>query len=70
MKQDGISKLIQSKVWHREALGLSCHLIAENLNIDKSTVHRIARLLQVTSNISKVSYPLNSNLAYKLSKPA
>ena len=57
-------------MWQREALGLSCRVIAENLNIDRSTVHRIISLFRVTGDVSKRSYPLNSNMACKLSKPA
>ena len=41
-------------VWQREALGLSYRVIAENLNIDRSTstVHRIVRLFQVTATLA------------------
>ena len=57
-------------MWQRDALGLSCRVIAENLNIDRSTVHRIIRLFRVTGDVSKKSYPPNSNKPCKLSKPA
>ena len=50
-------------VWQREALGLTYHEIASNLNVDKSTIVRVVKLFQLTGQVSKRQYP--NNRAYR-----
>jgi len=56
-------------VWQSEALGCSYSTIAQNLNVDKSTVCRTIQLLYSTGTVSKRDYPKDST-ARKLSNPA
>ena len=56
-------------VWQKEALGYSDTVIAQNLNIDKSTVYRILQLFFNTGTVSKRQYPKDKS-ARKLTDPA
>ena len=49
-------------VWQKEALGYSDVVIAQNLNIDKSTVYRILQLFFNTETVSKRQYPKDRKL--------
>ena len=40
-------------IWQSEALGLSYGTIAQNLNVDKSTVCRTLQLFHTTGNVTK-----------------
>ena len=53
-------------VWQREGLGLSCCEITRNLNIDRSSVHRIICLFRTIRDVSKRSHPAVFNRACKL----
>ncbi|MDD9817574.1 MAG: hypothetical protein OXU61_05515, partial [Gammaproteobacteria bacterium] len=56
-------------VWQSEALGCSYSTIAQNLNVDKSTVCRTIQLFYSTGTVSKRDYPKDS-APRKLSNPA
>ena len=56
-------------VWQKEALEYSDVVIARNLNIDKSTVHRILQLYFNTGTVSKRQY-LKDRSTRKLTDPA
>ena len=56
-------------VWQSEALGCSYSTIAQNLNVDKSTVCRTIQLFYSTGTVSKRDYPKES-AGRKLSNPA
>ena len=55
-------------IWQSEALGLSYGTIAQNLNVDKSTVCRTLQLFHTTGNVKK-DYP-KENASRKLTAPA
>ena len=44
-------------VWQSQALGLSLATVAQNLNIDISTVKRIVSLFATTGDVCKKLYP-------------
>ena len=48
-------------VWQWEALTLSCEVVARNLCIDSSTVHRIIQRFRITDDISKWLHHSESN---------
>ena len=56
-------------IWQSEALGLSYGTIAQNLNVDKSTVCRTLQLFHTTGNVTKKEY-LRENDFRKLTSPA
>ena len=56
-------------VWQSEPLGCSYNTIAQNLNVDKSTVCRTILLFYSTGTVSKNDYPKES-AARKLFNPA
>ena len=56
-------------VWQKEVLGYSDTVIAQNLNIDKSTVYRVLQLFFNTGTVSKCQYPKDKS-ARKLTDPA
>ena len=56
-------------VWQKEALRYSDAVIAQNLNIDKSTVYRVLQLFFNTGTVSKHQYPKDKSTR-KLTDPA
>ena len=44
-------------VWHREALGCTYQVIAQNLGVDKATVIRTLELFHATGSVTKRCYP-------------
>jgi len=58
-----------SMIWQSEALGLSYGKIAQNLNVEKSTVCRTLQLFHTTGNVMKEEY-LRENGFRKLTSPA
>ena len=56
-------------IWQSEALGLSYGTIAQNLNVDKSTVCRTLQPFHTTGNVMKKEY-LRENDFRKLTSPA
>lgn len=55
-------------VWQREGLGYSCKEIAQNLNIDTSTVYRTLRLFHNSGSVCKKVYPKDRS-SRKLTSP-
>ena len=56
-------------VWQGEALGYTQEKIAENLNVDRSTVSRILTLFHCSGEVSKKVYP-KERASRKLTDPA
>ncbi|XP_065888536.1 uncharacterized protein [Dysidea avara] len=56
-------------VWQKEALGYGDAVIAQNLNIDQSTVRRILQRFFSTGTVSKLQYPTD-RASRKLTDPA
>ena len=68
-RSSAYSEDLRWMVWQSEALGCSYSTIAQNLNVDKSTVCRTIQLFYSTGTVSKRDYPKDS-APRKLSNPA
>ena len=49
-------------VWQREGLGFTLKQVADNLNVDKSTVQRIVSTFRESGSVSKKTYPTGDDI--------